>query len=75
MPQVCSASWAAVLTALILCTVVSPALARGLVVLVTPLPFGVDVYLNMTRLGTLAAARDIGAAVRIFESTDPETRS
>jgi basic membrane protein A and related proteins len=49
--------------------------ARGLVVLVSPLQFGVDVYLNMTRVGAINAARDIGAAVRIFESTDPETRS
>jgi basic membrane protein A and related proteins len=37
--------------------------------------FGVDVYLNMTRQGTLAGARSVGAAVAIFESSDPETRS
>ncbi len=49
--------------------------AGGLVILVSPLPFGVDVYLNMTRVGALEAAHDIGAEVRIFESTDPETRS
>ena len=65
----------AALAILLLCAIAPTAFARGLVVLVSPLPFGVDVYLNMTRVGTQQAARDIGAAVRIFESTDPETRS
>jgi basic membrane protein A len=45
------------------------------VILISPLPFGVDVYLNMTRQGTLQGARSIGAKARIFESSDPETRS
>jgi basic membrane protein A len=75
LPPVSCASWAAVLTALVLCAFGPTAGAHDLVVLVTPLPFGVDVYLNMTRVGTLTAARDIGAAVKLFESTDPETRS
>ena len=65
----------AVLAILLLCAFARTAFAGGLVVLVSPLPFGVDVYLNMTRVGTQQAAHDIGAAVRIFESTDPETRS
>jgi basic membrane protein A len=45
------------------------------IILVSPLPFGVDVYLNMVRQGALEGARHIGAGVRIFESSDPETRS
>jgi basic membrane protein A len=45
------------------------------VILISPLPFGVDVYLNMTRRGTLDGGHAIGAKVRIFESSDPETRS
>jgi basic membrane protein A len=45
------------------------------VILISPLPFGVDVYLNMTRRGALDGGRAIGAKVRIFESSDPETRS
>jgi basic membrane protein A len=45
------------------------------VVLISPLPFGVDVYLNMTRRGAADGGRAIGAKVRIFESSDPETRS
>lgn len=53
----------------------TPPAARQNVVLVSPLPFGVDVYLNMTRQGTLDGARQIGAAARVFESSDPETRS
>lgn len=51
--------------------------ARGAdqVILISPLPFGVDVYLNMTRRGALDGGHAIGARVRIFESSDPETRS
>lgn len=45
------------------------------IVLISPLPFGVDVYLNMTRQGVLAGGRAIGARTRVFESSDPETRS
>ena len=45
------------------------------VILISPLPFGVDVYLNMTRQGALNGGHAIGAKVRIFESSDPETRS
>jgi basic membrane protein A and related proteins len=45
------------------------------VILISPLPFGVDVYLNMTRQGVLNGGHAIGAKVRIFESSDPETRS
>jgi basic membrane protein A len=45
------------------------------VILISPLPFGVDVYLNMTRRGAVEGGRAIGARVRIFESSDPETRS
>jgi len=45
------------------------------VILISPLPFGVDVYLNMTRQGARNGGHAIGAAVRIFESSDPETRS
>lgn len=45
------------------------------IVFITPLPLGVDVYLNMCRRGTLAAGKDLGAVARIFESSDPETRS
>jgi basic membrane protein A len=45
------------------------------VILISPLPFGVDVYLNMTRQGALDGGHAIGAQVRIFESSDPETRS
>jgi basic membrane protein A len=45
------------------------------IILVSPLPFGVDVYLNMVRQGALQGARQMGAGVRIFESSDPETRS
>ena len=51
------------------------AYAADEVILISPLPFGVDVYLNMTRLGTVGGGRAIGAKVRIFESSDPETRS
>lgn len=54
---------------------VAKALAVESVILISPLQFGVDVYLNMTRQGTLAGARQVGAKVRVFESTDPETRS
>jgi basic membrane protein A len=52
-----------------------PAMAAEKVILVSPLPFGVDVYLKMTRLGTLAGARETASDVKIFESSDPETRS
>jgi len=52
-----------------------PVAAAEKVILVSPLPFGVDVYLNMTRQGTLAGARKVGATVGVFESSDPETRS
>jgi basic membrane protein A len=45
------------------------------VILISPLPFGVDVYLNMTRQGAVKGGQAIGAKVRIFESSDPETRS
>jgi basic membrane protein A len=45
------------------------------VILISPLPFGVDVYLNMTRQGAAKGGQAIGAKVRIFESSDPETRS
>ena len=48
--------------------------AADQVILISPLPFGVDVYLNMTRRGTLDGGHAIGAKVRIFESSDPETR-
>ena len=68
-------SWSTALALLVLWVNTAAAFARGLVVLVSPLPFGVDVYLNMTRVGTTQAAREIGATARIFESTDPETRS
>ncbi len=63
----------ALLTAFVL--LAAPALATEKVILVSPLPFGVDVYLKMTRLGTLAGARQAGADVKIFESSDPETRN
>jgi basic membrane protein A len=53
----------------------SGAHAANEVILISPLPFGVDVYLNMTRQGTVNGGRAIGAKVRIFESSDPETRS
>ena len=49
--------------------------AQQQIILVSPLPFGVDVYLNMVRQGTLQGAHQTGAGVRIFESSDPETRS
>jgi basic membrane protein A len=49
--------------------------AQQQIILVSPLPFGVDVYLNMVRQGAIEGARQIGARVRIFESSDPETRS
>jgi len=52
-----------------------PAIAAEKIILVSPLPFGVDVYLNMTRRGTLVGAHETGADVKIFESSDPETRS
>jgi basic membrane protein A and related proteins len=53
----------------------SGARAADQVILISPLPFGVDVYLNMTRQGALNGGHAIGAKVRIFESSDPETRS
>ena len=53
----------------------APASTAQSVILISPLPFGVDVYLNMTRQGTLKGARDVDAKVRVFESSDPETRS
>jgi basic membrane protein A len=53
----------------------APAGAAEKVILISPLPFGVDVYLNMTRSGTELGARRVGAAVKVFESSDPETRS
>ncbi|MEJ0037863.1 MAG: BMP family ABC transporter substrate-binding protein [Gammaproteobacteria bacterium] len=52
-----------------------PAHAAEQVILVSPLPFGVDAYLLMTRQGALDGGRAIGARVRIFESSDPEARS
>ncbi len=52
-----------------------PARTAEQVILISPLPFGVDAYLIMTRQGTLSGARAVGAKVRIFESSDPETRS
>jgi len=55
--------------------VLAPAGAAERVILVSPLPFGVDVYLNMTRQGTVTGARKVGATVKVFESSDPETRS
>jgi basic membrane protein A len=55
--------------------VLAPVAAAEKVILISPLLFGVDVYLNMTRQGTLAGARKVGATVAVFESSDPETRS
>ncbi|MEJ1965053.1 MAG: BMP family ABC transporter substrate-binding protein [Gammaproteobacteria bacterium] len=52
-----------------------PAHAAEQVILISPLPFGVDAYLLMTRQGVLDGGRSIGARVRIFESSDPEARS
>ena len=65
------------LVALVACAVlvVETARAAEQVILISPLPFGVDVYLNMTRQGVLDGGHAIGAKVRIFESSDPETRS
>jgi basic membrane protein A len=59
------------------CAVLSAHSARAVeqVILISPLPFGVDVYLNMTRQGTVNGGRAAGAKVRVFESSDPETRS
>ncbi len=51
-----------------------PAGAAGLV-FISPLPFGVDVYLKMVREGTLAAGKALGWKTQLFESADPETRS
>lgn len=42
---------------------------------VSPLPFGVDVYLKMVRTGVERAGRNLAMPTRIYESTDPETRS
>lgn len=64
--------WAFVAFAMLAAPVAS---AAGQVILVSPLPFGVDVYLNMARRGALDGGHAIGAKVRIFESSDPETRS
>jgi basic membrane protein A and related proteins len=64
--------WALVALALL---AAGAAHAAEQVILISPLPFGVDVYLNMTRQGALDGGRAIGAKVRIFESSDPETRS
>ena len=65
------------LPALIVCAILGwgSACAAEQVILISPLPFGVDVYLAMTRQGTLSGSHAIGAKVRIFESSDPETRS
>jgi len=51
------------------------AVAAEKVILVSPLPFGVDVYLSMCKQGALNGAKAAGASVKIFESSDPETRS
>jgi basic membrane protein A len=66
----------AVLTLLGLATApaVAVAAAAEKIILVGPLPFGVDVYLKMCREGTLTGAKDVGADVKVFESSDPETR-
>jgi basic membrane protein A len=53
----------------------TPAIATEKIILVSPLQFGVDVYLKMVRVGTLQGAHDAGVPVKIFESSDPETRS
>lgn len=64
------------LRTLIACILFAPGVfAAEQVILISPLPFGVDVYLNMTREGTRSGGQTIGAKVRIFESSDPETRS
>jgi basic membrane protein A len=63
------------LAALVLSCGTSIARAAEQVILISPLPFGVDVYLNMTRQGALAGGKAIGARTRVFESSDPETRS
>jgi basic membrane protein A and related proteins len=65
------------LFALVATAVLAAAAARAAeqVILISPLPFGVDVYLNMTRQGAISGGRAVGAKVRIFESSDPETRS
>nr|WP_321983974.1 BMP family ABC transporter substrate-binding protein [uncultured Lichenicoccus sp.] len=42
---------------------------------VSPLPFGVDVYLKMVRSGAEAAGRSLAMPTRVFESSDPETRA
>lgn len=52
-----------------------PAVAADKVILVSPLPFGVDVYLKMTRVGTIKGAEEAGVPYKIFESSDPETRN
>jgi basic membrane protein A len=45
------------------------------IIFISPLPFGVDVYLAMCRRGTLMAGEKLGVPAKIFESSDPETRS
>ncbi len=65
-----------ILPALLACVLAQavPACAAGLV-FVSPLPFGVDVYLKMVREGALAAGKTLGLKTQLFESADPETRS
>jgi basic membrane protein A len=64
------------LSAIVLtCLLAAPAMAAEKVILISPLPFGVDVYLKMCRQGALQGAKDAGADIKIFESSDPETRS
>ncbi len=47
----------------------------GKLVFVSPLPFGVDVYLKIVRQGSEAAGTSLALPTKIFESPDPETRS
>jgi basic membrane protein A len=49
--------------------------AQDKIIFISPLPFGVDVYLAMCRRGALMAGKALGVPTKIFESSDPETRS
>ncbi|MEI9984706.1 MAG: hypothetical protein WDN69_16780 [Aliidongia sp.] len=48
------------------------AATAGKLVFVSPLPFGVDVYLKMVRQGSEDAGTALAIPTKIFESTDPE---
>lgn len=56
------------------CAFAAGAESKPLIVYVSPNPIGVNDFLKLGRIGTEAAARQLGARSKTYESTDPTTQ-